>query len=1277
MKSPKKLRQQVALAMMLGVVGFFHSAYALPQIDGAAPAGVTIASEGSTMNIGSSAANNVLNWKIFSIGESEKVAFDAQNYLNLVTGTEASSILGQLTGGGSVYLINPNGILFGANAKVDVGAFYASTRNIDAVNTAAFAASGTNPLLTTVSEVGGDIINRGTIAANQIVLEGDHISIQNYENIQNSAGEVLNSDAVTLKATESGNIHVGYNITKYRADNNINIDYDYDRNYAATSTTKKDGVTANGMYYWGTSQENNHPTFNYAATTLDGTAITATPYALIHNIYEWENLNQVSWGPSNFMLANDIDGTNYTYTPITHFDARTPHLDGLGYTIKNLSYEAVSGGSPAGLFKTLKDATVENLNIASSTSFKAYQEDVSAGWRHAGSLAYETIGNVLLRNVHSSANVTNGRTIGGLVAFNQGGGLTIMDSSFDGTVTGSGDVGGLVGSHAGSSIYETGKLTIKNSYNTGSISYDTTNASTGDALHMGGLVGTSAGGLSIVNSYNTGTIDSSAAKNITGSETYVGGLAGFVNQTGGKDNYTIEKSYNTGDVIAYNPKYAFAGGLFGYYQNDSDTALAISEVYNAGSVTAQATAENGTKGNQAIGAYAGGLIGYSKGSDGSGEEALTIKNAYAAKLAGGATAAVTISGGTKGSGGIIGYVNGTDGKTSINNSYWYSSAGMGAYGDRITTDGNDTIAGSNYITVHTSGILDYASALAAYKADSDSKPNPHALVTYTALGWEIGNNGGESTVWRIFNLHTPPMLRTFLKPKSVAANVTVTKEYNGTAQSVNYSDLNALGIYGDTTGSLGNTTFGSQTNAGTAVIGYNDNSPNSLSALTWSGQDGVDYDDINFTITPKNVSVSFANPTKEYDGTATASIANPTLTGVISSDSGSVSVSAASAAYDSKNAGTGKIVTYTGLTLAGDKAANYSLTNNAVKGTGTITQKTLNASLEAISKVYDGTTNAAAPTPTLTGVVDGDNVSVTASGSYDSKNVGSRTVNYTLNLSGTDAANYSLSGTATGEGTIHQKALTANVEAISKVYDGTTNAAAPTPTLTGVVDGDSVSVTASGSYDSKNAGSRTVNYTLTLSGTDAANYSLSGTTTGTGTITLRPVILTAEATEIIRGEAIPELTGSASNMVAGEPAPTWSTTADSSSRSGQYPIIGALDSSIAGNYEVTQASGNAIALTIKVNPDIPEGPTPEEPTVIPTEPKEIAGVMADRSIYRNNPVNVGQDAAVVAAKESSTPASPQAAATSVTSGENTSVMTVTEETGTTEAKDNADSEKNK
>ena len=1158
MKSPKKLRQQVALAMMLGVVGFFHSAYALPQIDGAAPAGVTIASEGSTMNIGSSAANNVLNWKTFSIGESEKVAFDAQNYLNLVTGTEASSILGQLTGGGSVYLINPNGILFGANAKVDVGAFYASTRNIDAVNTTAFAASGTNPLLTTVSGVGGDIINRGNIAANQIVLEGGHISIQNYENIQNSAGEILNSEAVQLRAAESGGIHVGWQVGDVATEVN------------------------NSQYYYG-SHADGKPTFAYKATTLDGsTANNAILFALVHNIYELQNIKNLDqWaankGYNHFMLAGDIDGTGFAFQAIdslksaNDYDIQRARLDGLGYTIKNLNVEAVADNSKnygAGIFGTLHRATVENLNIEGGT-FKAVQVDGSVGYRNAGSIAGAADGDVVLRNVHSSAAVSNGRHAGGFIGINSGN-LTIEDSSFTGSVNGSMNVGGLVGSSSGD------KTTIKNSYNTGTVAYDTTNASLSDRLHMGGLVGYASGGLSLVNTYNTGTIDGSNVTS-TGFNQYAGGLAGYVYQSRNKDNYTIEKSYNTGDVeLSGKTENIYAGGLFGYYQNDSDKALTVSETYNAGKVIA-ANSKDGGK------SYAGGLIGYVKVDGSPDGEAFTLTNSYASNLLGGGNLPVTISGGTS-SGGLVGYIDSASGKVTLSDSYWYSTT-IATYGARSSDD----------VVVNTSGLLDYYSALANYKSDSDENPNPHAITTYTARGWDISNNGGEDTVWRIFNLHTPPMLRTFLKPKSVAANVTVTKEYNGTAQSVNYSDLNALGIYGDTTGSLGNTTFGSQTNAGTAVIGYNDNSPNSLSALTWSGQDGVDYDDINFTITPKNVSVSFANPTKEYDGTATASIANPTLTGLISSDSGSVSVSAASAAYDSKNAGTGKIVTYTGLTLAGDKAANYSLTNNVVKGTGTITQKTLNANLEAISKVYDGTTNAAVLTPTLSGVVDGDSVSVTASGSYDSKNVGSRTVNYTLNLSGTDAA----------------------------------------------------------------------------------NYSLSGTTTGAGTITLRPVILTAEATEIIRGEAIPELTGSASNMVAGEPAPTWSTTADSSSRSGQYPIIGALDSSIAGNYEVTQASGNAIALTIKVNPDIPEGPTPEEPTIIPTEPKEIAGVMADRSIYRNNPVNVGQEAAVVAAKESSTPASPQAAATSVTSGENTSVMTVTEETGTTEVKDNADSEKNK
>ena len=316
-----------------------------------------------------------------------------------------------------------------------------------------------------------------------------------------------------------------------------------------------------------------------------------------------------------------------------------------------------------------------------------------------------------------------------------------------------------------------------------------------------------------------------------------------------------------------------------------------------------------------------------------------------------------------------------------------------------------------------------------------------------------------------------------------------------------------------------------------------------------------------------------------------------------------------------------------------------------------------------ISKVYDGSTTADAPTPTLTGVVSGDSVTAAATGSYDSKNVGSRTVNYSLTLSGTDAANYSLASAATGSGTITAKTLTATMADISKVYDGSTTADAPTPTLNGVVSGDSVTVAATGSYDSKNVGSRTVNYSLTLSGTDAANYSLADSVTGSGVITARPVTLTADAVAILRGTEIPTLSGTADNMVSGDPAPTWTTTATATSRSGQYPINGTLDNSIAANYEVTQAAGNATALTINFNSDMPDGPTPAEPEIVPTDTAGITEVLANEGTYANNPISIGQKAAAAATEETSAPPAPQVAVAADMGGERASLVNVNNESG--------------
>lgn len=77
--------------------------------------------------------NAIINWNGFSIGISELTKF--QQFANLavlnrVTGSQISSILGSLQSDGRVFLINPNGIVFGASARIDVAGMVASSLNL-------------------------------------------------------------------------------------------------------------------------------------------------------------------------------------------------------------------------------------------------------------------------------------------------------------------------------------------------------------------------------------------------------------------------------------------------------------------------------------------------------------------------------------------------------------------------------------------------------------------------------------------------------------------------------------------------------------------------------------------------------------------------------------------------------------------------------------------------------------------------------------------------------------------------------------------------------------------------------------------------------------------------------------------------------------------------------------------------------------------------------------------------------------------------------------------
>ena len=88
----------------------------------------------TTLTIQQATDKAILNWNSFSIAANEAVHFVQPSIssiaLNRVIGVDPSVILGQLQSNGRIFLINPNGILFGAGAQINVGGLLATTLQI-------------------------------------------------------------------------------------------------------------------------------------------------------------------------------------------------------------------------------------------------------------------------------------------------------------------------------------------------------------------------------------------------------------------------------------------------------------------------------------------------------------------------------------------------------------------------------------------------------------------------------------------------------------------------------------------------------------------------------------------------------------------------------------------------------------------------------------------------------------------------------------------------------------------------------------------------------------------------------------------------------------------------------------------------------------------------------------------------------------------------------------------------------------------------------------------
>lgn len=170
----------------------------------------------------------IINWNDFDIAAGEITQFNIDNngaVLNRVVGASSSTINGFLGSNGDVYLINPNGVVFGDSALVDTAGLVATSLDFSnddflnggslsfqAVNSQTSAAAVSNAGLIQVAEggsvllLGGNVNNTGRILApdgHVFLVAANRLTMVDTENpviavdVQSVLGSAMNDGGIS------------------------------------------------------------------------------------------------------------------------------------------------------------------------------------------------------------------------------------------------------------------------------------------------------------------------------------------------------------------------------------------------------------------------------------------------------------------------------------------------------------------------------------------------------------------------------------------------------------------------------------------------------------------------------------------------------------------------------------------------------------------------------------------------------------------------------------------------------------------------------------------------------------------------------------------------------------------------------------------------------------------------------------------------------------------------------------------------------------------------
>lgn len=570
----------------------------------------------------------------------------------------------------------------------------------------------------------------------------------------------------------------------------------------------------------------------------------------------------------------------------------------------------VTGGGAAGIFYS-NDSKISNVDLINTGEIST--DTSSSGNTAYGGLFGINEGDIENSTLTNKGTVSGDGIVGGLIGENSG---SITDSILtnSGSVTGTGaekddSTGGLIGKNSG--VVDQSSL------------INTVDAKVEGKINTGGLIG-----------YNTGTITGGRTEKAEdGTSTDVG--------------YYKYQIYNNGSVVGSSN----VGGLIGYNAVDNSDASDVktgllTAAYNTGTVSG--------------GDNVGGVVGNNAGSV--DQVFNTVMTADGRNQ--------EISGSTN-VGGIIGNNTGTL-SDSYSTSEVKATAVSGVAGNAV---GNN----SGYIrNVYSSVMTGMTDKIIGKINNLDDVENVYASAStnkesYGGFDFDDNDEDGTKSIWKIYEGYGNPLLKVFLTSASYEGDSELT--YNGKDQSLSIDNVIAVDkkeAYNNNNSLL---VAAENKNAGKGYLAfYSQQIDSNTSADGVFNPNNLGYDITQiYTINQKELSISdiLASIVYGNQGEKGYTVTGGELKNVVAgddvrvngldlSDSGINNAIIDDSLY-AENKGdrvTGDFgiykncLSFSGLTLTGDDAQNYLLTEISITGDVKVTKAKLDVTLDEVSHTY-------------------------------------------------------------------------------------------------------------------------------------------------------------------------------------------------------------------------------------------------------------------------------------------------------------------------------------